>query len=95
MMQHVADGSTAVAVLAGLWAAFLWWRASEVESPLSQWPPRSPGEDEGTFMTGKLLTSMRTEAALSANLNSKAAKWTAASISIQAIATVLGRLAMP
>ncbi len=92
MLTHVADGFTAVSILAGLWAALLWWRSGRVgvEEP--------PGVDLTTL---EGLADPRNKVALLAaadktgTLNGHAAIWTAVSVAAQAIATILGRLAAP
>ncbi|WP_237482566.1 hypothetical protein [Lichenibacterium dinghuense] len=93
MMQHAADAFTVAAVLAGLWAAWLWRVASGVQIE----PDRQALDRvrDPAFVALIHARAARDAWERAGGLNSSAAKWTAASVGLQIIATILGRLAMP
>ena len=93
MMQHAADTFTAGAVLAGLWAAWLWWKASRIEiHPDEGIPGKQPSP---AFAAIHAVSGAMKAWKAAGTLNSRAATWTAVSVVAQVVATVLGRLAMP
>ncbi len=97
MIQHVADGFTIIAVLTGFVAALLWWYASKI--PLD--PDYSTPEliydrlPPGPGILARTLEATTANVIKASRLNRRAATWTAVSVAAQAVATVLGRLAMP
>ena len=76
----------------GAWAAWLWYRASNVTS-VPDWGPGGfePVDPQiGQMMwTGALLNG----AVTSSKLNARAARWTGAAVALTAIQTVAGILA--
>ena len=88
MLTHLADAFTAASILAGLWAAGLWWRSGRVPVQLP------PGLDDSTLeglADRRRWDAFGQAARRTETLNSHAAIWTAVSVAAQAVATVLGR----
>ncbi len=78
---------------AGFVAAYQWYRASAVQIDLGYWYPGCP--PDATYRRGGIDLSRGHESAISeaSILNKVAAQWTAASVALSALATVVSALA--
>ena len=88
MLNHLADVFTAVSVLAGLWAAWLWHLSATV--PID--PGRGAQAGIQDVQDRAWMTAIMEAVLDGGSLNSRAAIWTAMSVAAQAVATILGWL---
>lgn len=76
-----------LAVVAGLLAAHLWWRSAQVQ--LDPIPSLDMGGEDGAIAFKTEDTLLHLDLPKQGKLNSRAAIWTAASVGLQALATIL------
>jgi hypothetical protein len=76
-----------LAAAAGLLAAYLWWQSAQVK--LEPIPSLDEGGEDGAIAFQTADTLLHLDLPKQGKLNSKAAIWTAASVGLQALATVL------
>lgn len=92
--SQIALGASLLAAVVGLYAAWLWWKASKIEMPAYD-PPLASISDAPEIhimdATVRLDEGYR-RLAISGELNAKAARWTAVAAALTAIAVVLGAL---
>jgi hypothetical protein len=87
-VKAVALGLAIVGLLAGLWAARLWWRASRVEivpTYIEHGRIEPVGGSQMDWILGTIKASNN-----SSRLNARAAIWTAVAIVLSTAASVVG-----
>ena len=89
-MKLVSVLLAVIAFLAGLRAAHLWYRASQVQI-IPMWvsdgriEPVAPGQAQSEWIVAMLDTATK-----SGNFNRRAAKWTALAVALSTAATLAG-----
>lgn len=91
MWNAVSDWLELFTLLSGLWAAYLWYEASNVKPKhiMEHWPVMPAGNLMINNSEGETIVW---DIARAGKLNAMAARWTAASLVLGAAVTIMGKM---